>query len=82
MFGDEKTHNNDTFTQAESFINRFGPGMIVYWFGHAPLSLLNDCNGDIVIVDSMPVLFMLPSGDVVSYGTSGYWGGAAFYSSY
>ena len=50
------------------------------------MNLLNDCDGNIVIVDSfIPLLFMLPNGDIVSYGSLGYWGdssGDTFYSSY
>ena len=52
--------------------------MILYWFGHAPIHTLNDSYGDIVITGGsiIPCLFMLPNGDIVSYGSMGYWGGS------
>ena len=42
MFGDVQTHNSETLPQAEAFVHRFGPGLIIYWYGHAPLERLNN----------------------------------------
>lgn len=42
LFGDEVTHKTEVLPQAESYVHRYGPGLILYWFGHAPLDLLWD----------------------------------------
>ena len=53
--------------QAESYVHRFGPGMILYWFGHAPTELLAG-DKDICIADELPKSFMLPDGTMVGKG--------------
>lgn len=63
LYGDVDTHTNSVLPQVESYIHRFGPGLIVYWFGHAPLSRLGDSHGDVMIVDDLPEVFMLPTGE-------------------
>lgn len=50
MFGDENTHHSDVLPQAEAFANRFGPGLILYWFGHAPKSRLHDLYGNVSVL--------------------------------
>lgn len=32
MFGDQYTHQQNS-EQIRSYFNRFGPGLIIYWFG-------------------------------------------------
>ena len=44
------------------FFERFGPGLILYWFSHAPLSRLGDAKGDIVIAGRQLPQFMWPTG--------------------
>ena len=39
-FGDVSTHKNTVLPQLKSYLNRYGPGLVVYYFGHAPLDLL------------------------------------------
>mmetsp|Transcript_36937 Transcript_36937/g.37241 ORF Transcript_36937/g.37241 Transcript_36937/m.37241 type:complete len:260 (-) Transcript_36937:731-1510(-) len=69
LFGDINTHHNDTLPQAEGYVHRFGPGLILYWFGHAPIEMLGDGHGDVVLVGwNVPRHFMFPTGDIVSHG--------------
>lgn len=64
LFGDVDTHQQSVVSQAESYLHRFGPGLIVYWFGHAPV--LNNLAGDIVISGwELPEKFLLPDGRVI-----------------
>ena len=50
-------------------MHRFGPGLVLYWFGHAPLSRLCDGRGDVVIVGgSLPDVFLLPTGELYGQG--------------
>ena len=67
LYGDIHTHNDDVLSQAESYLHRFGPGMVLYWFGHAPLERLDTCQGDITILDSFPKEVMLPTGEYLQY---------------
>lgn len=69
MFGDAHTHNTDIVSQAEGYIHRFGPGLILYWFGHAPNTELDNCHGDIVVTGwNIPLTMMLPTGEIINYG--------------
>eukprot|EP00571_Detonula_confervacea_P011101 CAMPEP_0172306886 /NCGR_PEP_ID=MMETSP1058-20130122/7863_1 /TAXON_ID=83371 /ORGANISM="Detonula confervacea, Strain CCMP 353" /LENGTH=367 /DNA_ID=CAMNT_0013018915 /DNA_START=97 /DNA_END=1200 /DNA_ORIENTATION=- len=64
LFGDVETHTNSVLPQVETYVHRFGPGLVLYWFGHAPLSRLNDGHGDVVIVGgNMPDMLLLPTGE-------------------
>jgi|EP00945_MAST-04E_sp_MAST-4E-sp1_P005365 CDAN1-interacting nuclease 1 len=51
MFGDEKQHkkNMDQFT---SYTSRYGPGMVIYWFGFQ--DVLADMDDDILVVGDFP----------------------------
>lgn len=60
MYGDIDTHQNYVIPQAKSYIHRFGPGMICYWFGHAPRSKLDTANGELGIVQILPGKIMWP----------------------
>ncbi|OEU20551.1 hypothetical protein FRACYDRAFT_167013 [Fragilariopsis cylindrus CCMP1102] len=63
LYGDVDTHQTSVLPQAESYLHRFGPGMIVYWFGHAPLSKLGNVNGDLAIVGwKLPETILWPDG--------------------
>ena len=65
MYGDEGTHSTSVLPQAESYVHRFGSGMILYWFGHAPLSRLGDANGELVIQGwELPEQFLWPTGEL------------------
>lgn len=66
LFGDATTHRQSVVPQAESYLHRFGPGLVIYWFGHAPLELLHQSQkGEIVVVDGLPRRFMLPTGEIL-----------------
>jgi Protein of unknown function TPD sequence-motif len=65
LFGDVETHATSVLPQAESYVHRFGPGMVLYWFGHAPLSRLGDAKGDVVIWGwDLPETFLWPTGEI------------------
>ncbi len=67
MFGDVQTHNSSVLPQAESFVHRFGPGLILYWFGHAPVDRLGDGHGDVLVTGwKLPDEFMLPTGELAT----------------
>ena len=67
LFGDVKTHNESVLPQAESFVHRFGPGLILYWFGHAPIERLGDGHGDVLVTGwNLPEEFMLPTGEIAT----------------
>jgi hypothetical protein len=69
LFGDEATHKEMIKGQAESYVHRFGPGLVLYWFGHAPLERLDDVQGDVVVWRwKLPEEFMLPSGEMMREG--------------
>jgi len=64
LFGDVDTHTNSVLPQVETYVHRFGPGLVLYWFGHAPLSRLGDSHGDVVVVGGdLPDLFLMPTGE-------------------
>ena len=69
-FGDEYTHKNSVLQQAEAYFHRFGSGLILYWFGHAPMSRLENAGGDIFVTGwSFPNnTCLLPTGIVVQLG--------------
>eukprot|EP00581_Thalassiosira_minuscula_P014465 CAMPEP_0183732868 /NCGR_PEP_ID=MMETSP0737-20130205/39567_1 /TAXON_ID=385413 /ORGANISM="Thalassiosira miniscula, Strain CCMP1093" /LENGTH=381 /DNA_ID=CAMNT_0025965993 /DNA_START=147 /DNA_END=1292 /DNA_ORIENTATION=- len=64
LFGDIETHTNNVLPQVETYVHRFGPGLVLYWFGHAPLERLGDGHGDVVILGgNLPEVVMMPTGD-------------------
>ncbi len=64
LFGDVDTHTNSVLPQVETYVHRFGPGLVLYWFGHAPQSRLGDSHGDVVVVGGdLPDLFLMPTGE-------------------
>lgn len=63
LFGDDQTHNFDVLPQAEAFVHRFGPGLILYWYGHAPIERLSDGHGDVIVsAYRLPECIILPGG--------------------
>ncbi|KAL7543008.1 hypothetical protein ACHAWF_007299 [Thalassiosira exigua] len=69
LFGDVDTHHSSVIPQAEAYVHRFGPGLVLYWFGHAPLERLGDGRGDIVVAGrELPEMAMLPTGEMCGRG--------------
>ncbi|TYZ61204.1 hypothetical protein PybrP1_005957 [[Pythium] brassicae (nom. inval.)] len=59
MFGDRHTHESENAGQLQGYVNRFGPGMVIYWFGHvADLS----SDRDVFITHEFPREIELPGG--------------------
>ncbi|KAF4320389.1 hypothetical protein BBO99_00004309 [Phytophthora kernoviae] len=57
MFGDRHIHETENANQLQGYVNRYGPGMVIYWFGHvAQLS----SDSDIFITDTFPQEISLP----------------------
>ncbi|PRW59002.1 NAD(P)-binding [Chlorella sorokiniana] len=50
-FGDDKLHRQQTADQYERYVNRFGPGLVIYWHGY-----LADLNRDdnVLLMDRFP----------------------------
>lgn len=53
LFGDEESHEGYLRDQFWSYWNRFGPGLVIYWFGY--ISQLNsNAEAGILLADSFP----------------------------
>uniref|UniRef100_K3WE22 CDAN1-interacting nuclease 1 n=1 Tax=Globisporangium ultimum (strain ATCC 200006 / CBS 805.95 / DAOM BR144) TaxID=431595 RepID=K3WE22_GLOUD len=59
MFGDRHTHESENAGQLQGYVNRYGPGMVIYWFGHVA-NLSTD--SDVVITHEFPSDIVLPGG--------------------
>ncbi|MCO5579006.1 hypothetical protein L7F22_032857 [Adiantum nelumboides] len=60
-FGDEFNHKNQAELQFQRYVNRFGPGMVIYWFGF--VDELN-IHPDVLLLDGFPSkqeIYCLPS---------------------
>lgn len=69
MFGDVNVHQSSVLPQAEAYLHRFGPGLILYWFGHAPIEMLQSKHGeDILVTNSLPEIFLTPTGGFAGDG--------------
>ncbi|KAJ3665986.1 hypothetical protein Zmor_001448 [Zophobas morio] len=53
LFGDQEVHREYTRNQYLSYWNRFGPGLVIYWFGF-PKSILEAEEKRFIIKDHMP----------------------------
>lgn len=52
MFGDFHTHTVGNKEQLQGYVNRFGPGMVIYWFGFDPK--IAQAYPDVVVADRFP----------------------------
>lgn len=60
-FGDEYSHKNQAEQQFQRYVNRFGSGMVIYWFGF--VDELNN-HPDVLLLDNFPSkdeIYCLPS---------------------
>mmetsp|Transcript_510 Transcript_510/g.868 ORF Transcript_510/g.868 Transcript_510/m.868 type:complete len:291 (-) Transcript_510:436-1308(-) len=52
-FGDEKSHRNQYMDQYQQYVNRYGPGMVIYWFGFTR-ELQDDDDIPVLLRESFP----------------------------
>lgn len=52
-FGDDRTHTQQLEQQYRTYVNRYGPGLVIYWFGY-----IEDLNTDVdvLLLDEFPDL--------------------------
>ncbi|KAK9807801.1 hypothetical protein WJX72_009813 [[Myrmecia] bisecta] len=50
-FGDERTHRHLIENQFDKYVNRYGPGAVIYWFGHV-VDLDSD---DVLVLAGFPL---------------------------
>ena len=53
LFGDEDSHEGYLRDQFWSYWNRFGPGLVIYWFGYIE-QLNRNTEAGILLADSFP----------------------------
>lgn len=57
LFGDIKTHKRYLYSQLSSYSNRFGPGIVIYWFGyHEEILHLKENSVGLIILADFPSL--------------------------
>jgi hypothetical protein len=69
-FCDQWTYKNKGLEQFQGYVNRYGPGMVIYWFGY--LADLNN-HPDVYLIDDFPPeeeIICLPMPPVVSDGST------------
>jgi len=70
LFGDPEAHSGYLRDQLWSYLNRFGSGMVIYWFGYVG-HLDSNRSAGIMLSDSFPDNFTKYKPDVVrSFGSS------------
>lgn len=65
MFGDPHTHESENLKQLQGYLNRFGTGMVIYWFGF--VKDLNS-NPDILVCDRFPDDFVVLGRETTACG--------------
>ncbi|CAM9531048.1 unnamed protein product [Ectocarpus sp. 6 AP-2014] len=68
MFGDEHTYVQEHQSQLLSYVNRYGPGLVIYWFGYVETLVSPEFDGykkDIMVKADFPSPIMLPDGQVL-----------------
>jgi len=58
MFGDAQTWASEHLPQLEGYVHRFGPGLVLYWFGFERDGL--DSCEDIGVCSELPGEFLFP----------------------
>lgn len=52
MFGDRDTFSSEHSAQLLGYVNRFGPGLVIYWFGCE--EALRDADQDVMVTCEFP----------------------------
>ena len=55
-FGDYTSHQQYYDNQSKGYVNRFGPGLVIYWFGY--INDLSEKSNQILINDHFPSNFI------------------------
>lgn len=53
-FGDDRTHSLQLEAQYRTYVNRYGPGLVIYWFGF--IADLADADEELLLADDFPPL--------------------------
>ncbi|XP_060536683.1 CDAN1-interacting nuclease 1 [Cylas formicarius] len=59
LFADEECHNDYMKSQYLSYWNRFGPGLVIYWFGYVK-TILDPLDKRFIIRDHVPKNMLVP----------------------
>jgi Protein of unknown function TPD sequence-motif len=59
MFGDPLTHRDNLENQLQGYVNRFGPGLVIYWFGYVE-EIRDWTPADIMIASKLPDEWVFP----------------------
>eukprot|EP00903_Cladosiphon_okamuranus_P013352 g12444.t1 len=68
MFGDELTYVQEHQAQLLSYVNRYGPGLVIYWFGFVETLVSPKFDGykkDIMVTADFPSPIMLPDAQII-----------------
>ena len=68
VFGDDEVHEEYVRNQLWPYVNRFGPGAVIYWYGH-----IKDVKGMEEGRDSIIVLDGLPKGRIIKIRSSAFY---------
>lgn len=58
MFGDPSSHEQYMNSQYKAYVNRFGSGMVIYWFGFVD-SIVDQEEKDVLVMDGFPSADMI-----------------------
>ncbi|CAM9783371.1 unnamed protein product [Discosporangium mesarthrocarpum] len=67
MFGDEETFSQEHQSQLLGYVNRYGPGLVIYWFGFVETLLspsYRDFLEDVMVSSDFPSPLLLPDGQL------------------
>ena len=63
MFGDPHTFEHEHHGQLESYVHRYGPGMVLYWFGFAAAINLDMSGDSVVVAAEFPEEILFPGAE-------------------
>lgn len=55
-FGDRVTHEGEVSVQLSGYVNRFGPGAVIYWFDY--VDVLELASPNVLVLREMPTEFV------------------------